>query len=83
MGDAQADRVIDRLLAEQQRSKDIAATLQGKEVTTQVEKAEEAIAEKTPTPARRSDIMKIIDEKGEVSVNDLQKLIAKNIRRGL
>jgi len=81
--DTQADRVIDRLLAERKRAEGIAAGQQGAVQEQQVQTVEEQIVEKTLKPARRSAIQRIIEEKGEVSPEDLQRLIAKDVRRGI
>jgi len=83
MPDVQADRVIDRILTERQKAQDFAAQQEGQQIVERSDAAVATVEEKSFKPARRSDILKIIDEKGEVSPEDLQKLIAKNARRGI
>lgn len=83
MPDLQADRVIDRLMAERQKALDQVAIAQGAAIAGEVEKVEEQAAAVTEKPPARSAIMKIIDEKGKVSVEDLHKLISKEVRRGI
>lgn len=81
--DHQADRVIDRIMVERQKALNAQAQREGAQTVAQVEETAAVVEAKTTKPAPKGEIVKIIEEKGEVSVKDLKRLIARDVRRGL
>jgi len=84
MPDPQADRVIDRLMAERERALATAHAQDSLKESKVMDTVDTRLAEAgAKEPAKRDEIQRIIEEKGEVSTKDLLRLVARDSRRGM
>ncbi len=84
MPDPQADRVIDKLMAERERVMGRVAQQESIQESAAITEVDTKLAAAgAQQPARMSEIKQILDEKGEVSTKDLLRIVARDSRRGM
>lgn len=81
--DPLADAFLDRLMAEREEAENIAAEREGRARAESAERVDAKVSAITERPVPKSAIMKLIDEKGELTEEDLHKLVAREVKRGI
>ena len=78
--DPQADAFIDGLMAEREEAEAKARERRAQEESEKVSELEERFAGR---PVPKSALFRAIEEKGELTDEDIHKLVAKEVRRGI
>jgi len=81
--DPLADAYIDKLMDERREAERIAQEREAAEKGTQADDLDARVARITDRPVPRSALFRLIEEKGELTDEDIHKLVAKEVRRGI
>jgi len=81
--DPLADSFLDRLMAERREAENIAAEREGQAASEAVSTVEDRFTEITDQPVPKSALFRAIEEKGELTEDDLHKLVAREVKRGI
>jgi len=78
--DPLADAFIDGLMAEREEAEAKARERRAQEESEKVSELDERLADR---PVPKSALFRLIEEKGELTDEDLHKLVAREVRKGI